>query len=431
MNLKSTICCALLFLKMVDATNRHLRGRGRGAGHSWSVFTFPKDLDFGIKTSPESFAPGEPDPGRPSSCALGNRGIVACKPINAPVLCGEKNCQYDNLCSAQAGPGFTKEDCKPAFNLAVDEGCAKPKLTGGGCIEIYSPVSCGDCMYDNICFAKAAGCEPATNVQGQVIGMPVPGYTLPGSPAVDDTVVVLNMPVPGYTLPGNSPVVDTVVIYDTPVVPDDTLPVDPSEPIEEPGTDSTGMGPSYTSTIAIGEPNPATPIPNDTLSVKPNEPIEEPATGMDPSYTSTIAIGEPNPATPILVDEMTIPGKLPDSLYSDTEDSIYADPDPGRSISGKPPVSVTSGSTEEATSVYPYTPVMIRPESPPVSVLVVAEETSSGSSNPLYCREPRSNANCEDEVFDPVVCGKANCMYGNLCLGIGAGFLETDCGSAP
>jgi hypothetical protein len=174
---------------------------------------------------------------------------------------------------------------------------------------------------------------------------------------VVDTVVVHNMPVPGYTLPGSPPVVDTVVIHDMPV-PDDTLPVNPSEPIEEPAT---GMGPS---TIAIGEPNPATPNPDD----------------------------------------------------------------PGMTTPGKPSVSVMSD-TKEATSAYPDTPFMIIPGSPPVSVLIADEEATSGTSNAPLCRETRSNAIC-DEVIDPVRCGPANCMYGNLCLGIGAGFLETDCGSA-
>jgi hypothetical protein len=187
MNLKSTLCCTLLFLNLVDATkNRHLRGRGRGRGRgpalSWSVVTFPQDPDFGINTIPESFAPGEPNPGKPS-CAIGNRGIVACPLIFAPVLCGDEKCQYDNLCSAQAGPGYTKEDCEPV-DLTVDAQCAKPKLTGKGCPEIFSPVRCDDCIYDNICFAKAAGfpredCKPATNVQGQGQGQvhntPVPG----------------------------------------------------------------------------------------------------------------------------------------------------------------------------------------------------------------------------------------------------------------
>jgi hypothetical protein len=431
MNLKSTICCTLLFLHSVDATNRHLRGRGRRPALSWSVIKIPQDPDFGINTIPESFAPGEPNPGKPS-CAIGNRGIVACPPIFAPVLCGDEKCQYDNLCSAQAGPGFTKEDCEPV-DLAVDAQCAK------SCPEIFSPVSCDDCIYDNICFAKAAGflrdCKPATNVQGQgqgqgqVHNMPVPEDTLPGNPPVIDTVVVQNMPVPGYTLPGSPPVVDTVVIHDMPV-PDDTLPVNPSEPIEEPAT---GMGPS---TIAIGESNPATPNPDDpgmttagsppvTLSAKESEPLEEPATDMRPS---TIAIGEPNPAIPIPdTPGMIVPGKPSVSIFSGSEEDTSAYPEtPGRIR--KPSVSVMSG-TEEATSDYRDTPVMIIPGSPSVSVLVADEETSSGTSSASWCRETRSNAIC-DEVVDPVRCGPANCTYGNLCLGIGAGFLETDCGSA-
>jgi hypothetical protein len=72
-------------------------------------------------------------------------------------------------------------------------------------------------------------------------------------------VVVNNMPVP--CIP---PVVDMVV------VPEDTLLVNTNGSIEEPAT----------------------------------EPIEEPTTGMGPS---TIAIGEPNPATPILIGDLTIP----------------------------------------------------------------------------------------------------------------------------
>jgi hypothetical protein len=350
MNLKSTICCTLLFLNLVDATkNRHLRGRGPAL--SWSVITFPQDPDFGINTIPESFAPGEPNPVKP-----------------------------------------------------VDAQCAKPKLTGEGCIEIFSPVSCDDCIYENICFAKAAGfpredCKPATNVQGQGQGQgqvhntPVPGYTLPGNPSVINTVVFHNTPVPGDTLPGNPP---------------------------------TDIGPS---TIAIGEPNPATPIliGDIMIPVNPSKPLEEPATGMRPS---TIAIGEPNPAIPIPgTPGRIVPGKPSVSIFSGSEEVTSAYPvAPGRIVPGKPSVSIFSGS-EEATSAYPDTPFMIIPGSPPVSVLIADEEAASGTSNAPLCRETRSNAIC-DEVIDPVRCGPANCMYGNLCLGIGAGFLETDCGSA-
>jgi hypothetical protein len=423
MNLKSTICCTLLFLTLVDATNRHLRGgrgRGRGPALSWSVITSPQDPDVGINIIPESVAPGEPNPGKPS-CAIGNRGIAACRPIFAPVLCGD-NCQYENLCSAQAGPGFTKEDCKPVakekpVNWSVDAQCAKPKLTRKGCPEIFSPVRCDDCIYDNICFATAAGflrdCEPA-----KVYNMPVPEDTVPGNPTVVDTVVVHNMPVPEDTLLGIPPVVDMVVVHEMPV-PEDSLPVNTNGTIEEPATEpieepTTGMGPS---TIAIGEPNPATPILIGDLAVhvKPSKPIEEPTTGMRPS---TIAIGELNPAIPIPdTHGRAIPGKPPVSVISGTEEATSAYPDThgmDMIIPERPSASIPSNN-EGGTWAYSDTPGMIIPGRPPVSVLI-------------GCRETRSGVSC-DEDDNPVLCGAENCLYGNLCLGIGAGFSETDCGS--
>jgi hypothetical protein len=309
MNLKSTICCALLFLNLVDATNRYLRRHGRPPL---------------------------------SGCPIGNRGFVACAPILDPVLCGGI-CVYDNLCSAQAGPGFTKEDCVSVTDI--------PK--------------------------------PATGTGPVVLGMPVPG---------------------------NTDVDDTVVIVDSPPVPE-------GEPLEEPAS---GTGPS---TIAIGEPNPGTILIGDD-GIVPCSLVLSVVCG-DYKFEN-LCLAEAAGYDKEKCSRNTVDQSV-SQTNTDTEDAIpvYT---PGMATPGKPPVSILSD-TEEASSAHPDSPVMILPGSPSVSVISTNEETSSGTnSNASWCPGTGSDVVC-NERWDPVFCGPENCMYGNLCLGRGAGFSPTDCGS--
>jgi hypothetical protein len=93
-----------------------------------------------------------------AQCPIGNRGFVKCPEVYEPVLC-DGVCVYDNQCSAQAGPGFTEEDCEPLkepVDPNVNPKCAQLDLDRF-CIEIFAPVVCDGCEFENSCWAEGAG----------------------------------------------------------------------------------------------------------------------------------------------------------------------------------------------------------------------------------------------------------------------------------
>jgi hypothetical protein len=102
-----------------------------------------------------NFACGDPvlDPVLCAGCAcpIGNRGNFACGPAFNPVLCA--GCAYDNLCSAQNGPGFTEADCEsipsecPETDPDRFSDCALGNLP---VICIRNGVAC---EFDNLCLA--------------------------------------------------------------------------------------------------------------------------------------------------------------------------------------------------------------------------------------------------------------------------------------
>jgi hypothetical protein len=266
MNLKSTIRCTLLFLIRADA-NQEL---------PWSAISF-LGLDSGFNAIPEPIASGEPNPGKPA-CPIGNRGFVKCSEDYEPVLC-DGVCVYDNLCSAQAGPGFTEEDCEKVIEPEDQPNPGKstfPKsdLTGDGCHEIYTPVSCDDCIYANICFPKAAGflenyCE---KVMGQE---DVPNDPLPvnptqitvGQPTDIEEPIEINPETPGMEIPGFPPVSsitetkEASSAYRANDTPGMIIP-SPGGPVASSGTNESeeaSSGTNDSSSIAIGEYYPAIP----------------------------------------------------------------------------------------------------------------------------------------------------------------------------
>jgi hypothetical protein len=95
-------------------------------------------------------------PSKPS-CPIGNRGIAPCPESFDPVLC-TGTCEYDNLCSAQAGPGFTEEDCEPIEIDLIEPREPCPETAPVPCNKMYDPVVCKDvCSYGNMCLGVGAG----------------------------------------------------------------------------------------------------------------------------------------------------------------------------------------------------------------------------------------------------------------------------------
>ena len=81
-----------------------------------------------------------------------------CIELYEPVTCGDKECEYSNLCRATSS-GYRPRQC--------EELCRTPD-PAVPCTKERKPVECGDiykCQYDNLCLAKAADfkekeCEP-------------------------------------------------------------------------------------------------------------------------------------------------------------------------------------------------------------------------------------------------------------------------------
>jgi len=109
-----------------------------------------------------------------NNCKLVNSGCpemaagVACTLEYLPVQCGDNNCEYSNLCSAQAA-GFSEDDCGAVNDLpqALPEQLQDSQAVNltecpvsesvAACTLDFNPVVCGDCEYSNLCNAEAAG----------------------------------------------------------------------------------------------------------------------------------------------------------------------------------------------------------------------------------------------------------------------------------
>jgi hypothetical protein len=301
------------------------------------------DCEESVGTIPGPDIAVDPSTGKPS-CPFGNRGFSICPESANPVLCAG-TCKYDNLCSAQSGPGFTEEDCVPIFDGELIEvnpieqiECPESNEPGLVCATVYDPIVCGDCVYSNGCVASGAGYEAGD-----------------------------------------------------------------CEPLEEP------LGP-----ISSGPPD----IPVDPSTGKPICPI----TGFPPcpetfkpvlcagicEYDNLCSAQEGGPGfSDEMCEPIMIPFKEPRETCPETDpvpcDKMY---DPvickDACTYGNLCLGVGAGFLESDCLPEP-TEIAESKE--------ICPETGLGPCNKMY---------------DPVIC-KDNCAYGNLCLGVGAGFLESDC----
>jgi len=117
--------------------------------------------------------------------------IRACTDEPAAVVCGPLACEYDALCTAQAA-GYTEADC--VLLVTTDTDC--PVATGMvPCPTILDPVKCGpnDCQYGSPCDAGVAGFVPETECKS-VFDIPTPE---PGScPVTGPAISCINIPDP-------------------------------------------------------------------------------------------------------------------------------------------------------------------------------------------------------------------------------------------
>jgi hypothetical protein len=100
----------------------------------------------------------------------------ACTKEYLPILCGPKNCKYDNACYAKLN-GFDTNDCKDEVpppgegisspNNINEASCPEPNDPAISCLfdpknppRADEEVTCGECTYATECFALAAGFSP-------------------------------------------------------------------------------------------------------------------------------------------------------------------------------------------------------------------------------------------------------------------------------
>jgi hypothetical protein len=95
-----------------------------------------------------------------SECPERNPDVV-CRDVFAPVVCDD--CVYENGCVA-SGAGYAADDCEPqeepadpvATPIDSSEPCPETGLVS--CNRIYDPVICNDvCSYGNLCLGVGAG----------------------------------------------------------------------------------------------------------------------------------------------------------------------------------------------------------------------------------------------------------------------------------
>jgi hypothetical protein len=107
---------------------------------------------------PPSSLPPTSSPVETGECPEPSDG--SCTKAFSPVACGPNDCQYNNECIATLAGFVVEEDCKPT--RVKPPSCPLPD-SETPCILVYAPVQCGpnDCIFDNQCFADAAGYSEA------------------------------------------------------------------------------------------------------------------------------------------------------------------------------------------------------------------------------------------------------------------------------
>ena len=156
-----------------DVLGHQLRGRRelfrREPSPSPPVPPFPSSL------------PPTSSPAETGKCPEPSDG--SCTKEYSPVACGPNDCEYSNECLATLAGFVVDEDCEST--RIKPPACPVPD-SETPCIVIYAPVQCGpnDCVFDNQCFADAAGfteaeCEESGSAPPESTTCPVPDDSEP------------------------------------------------------------------------------------------------------------------------------------------------------------------------------------------------------------------------------------------------------------
>jgi hypothetical protein len=151
------VICILLWITLVNATNRHLRGSETSRLSSNQLVLGGGPLD-----------PGE--------CPLADVSID-CPETNNTISC--RSCKYSNECRASSAGFLIRRDCQISALVFEDPAALSDKLNcpavppSNLCLELIKPVSCSGCEYGSKCFAAEAGFDVVNECEAVATPPPV------------------------------------------------------------------------------------------------------------------------------------------------------------------------------------------------------------------------------------------------------------------
>ena len=147
----------LLWIPLVNATNRHLRGSETSRLSSNQLVLGGGPLD-------------------PEDCPLTDVSVV-CPETNNTISC--RSCKYDNECLASSAGFLIRRDCQISALVFEDPASLSDKLNcpavppSSLCLDLIKPVSCSGCEYGSKCLAAEAGFDVVNECEAAATPPPV------------------------------------------------------------------------------------------------------------------------------------------------------------------------------------------------------------------------------------------------------------------
>lgn len=385
------IICVFLWITLVNATKRHLRGSETSRLSSSQLVLGGGPIDT-------------------EDCPVADVSVV-CPETNNTVSC--RSCKYNNECLASSAGFLIRRDCQISallFEESTDltDNLKCPAVPPNNlCLELIKPVSCSGCEYGSKCFAAEAGFDVVNECEAVATPPPVEeGFINP--------VFLKNCP-------AQDPLVNCTGKNDTVICGFEYCEYNSTcsayaagwneTYCEEPAFDQSlcpFVSPAGYSCPTTSEPFICKfcPFKNLCLAL---------AAGYNVTDCEKIIVAEPEP-----VPE---PEPEPDILDTSKCPAVFA----AVAFSCGLPIGdpVLCKGCEYSTKCLAAgagfnTQLDCQLRNPPDERAVVAEAPS--------CRNVTGNVTCP-EVLEPVFC--ESCEYENSCLAEAAGYNLTDCQSTP
>jgi hypothetical protein len=160
----NNVICILLWITLVNATNRHLRGSETSRLSSNQLVLGGGPLD-------------------PEDCPLADVSVV-CPETNNTISC--RSCKYGNECLASSAGFLIRRDCQISALVFKDPASLSDELDcpavppSNLCLDLIKPVSCSGCEYGSKCFAAEAGFDVVNECEAVATPPPLEeGYINP------------------------------------------------------------------------------------------------------------------------------------------------------------------------------------------------------------------------------------------------------------